>query len=1068
MQGYKAQSKFFLRSPLLPLDGILKQVLEAPDRVSQRAQLLDAYHNKYIRDALYLASPVLYAELLKLEEGVQFSADEDKQLCASLMRYLSRMSTRCTPFGLFAGCTVGVWGDRNDVRLLGMDRQLRHTRPDMNYLCQLAQNLSEQPGIQEQLKFYPNNSHYRSGNNVRFIDYHFQHKQRVHRLAAVEYNEYLERLLQCAQNGATMAELAASIVDEDVSLEDAEAFVTASIEGKLFISELDATLSGPEMLERLIAFFERFKAENAGAVATQLVAIRDALANVDEHHDFGSNEAPYQQLIDRLNNVLNLESTKNLIQVDLFKPAAECTLDRNILKSVEKGFSVLNRISSRRNDNNEMTKFRQAFEARYETRTVPLLEALDVESGIAYNSTSRPDYSPLIQNIPVGGGSVDDGKINWTAQSAFWLQKIIDAEKAGEQEILLTDTDLSVLGEGSWNDLPDSFSVNTKVLALPKEEGDLPQIWLVHVMGTANKMIGRFTHLHPEIADWAKEIAQAEDNLHEGAVLAEIVHLPESRVGNILMRTQLRPYEIPYLAQSSVPKEQQIPLQDLLIRVSGGEIQLFSARLGKRVLPQLSNAHNFSARALPVYQFLCDLQGQQKRTSFNFMWGRISSEFSFLPRVKYQNVVLSRAQWQIRGSALKDLLQVGKTDDAVMLERAHAWKNQLRLPNRVMIKNSDNELLIDFNSLICVQTLLHEARKSSLLQMTEYPGESFETPIRDEEGFSYQHEILTIFSKTQPEPIYQTIETKAPVTLKRSFSLGSEWAYFKVYCGVSTADEMLANHIAPLVEALQQQGLISDWFFIRYGDPEQHFRLRFRVSHLKHIGKLIPMVYEYLSEPLEKGQIWKLMADTYEREVERYGATTMELSERLFGYDSSCILKAITLAPEYPEPYRWHFSLLLTDNLLNSFGFTLEQKLRIATACKDSFENEFRVKESVWLRKDINDKARTYRQDVIRLLERTGNAEYSEWYALAEARQTAIQPTVNAILVLVGSDRKRLQNQITSYIHMTVNRLFASNQRAYELMTYSLLFNYYNYVQHTSKKTVRAVKEQEPVLAEVV
>ncbi|MBK7936654.1 MAG: lantibiotic dehydratase [Lewinellaceae bacterium] len=76
----------------------------------------------------------------------------------SLTRYLLRMSTRCTPFGLFAGCTLGAWGEQHDVRLALPGQFIRHTRPDMDYLCQLAQSLAQLPGIKEFLRYQPNSS----------------------------------------------------------------------------------------------------------------------------------------------------------------------------------------------------------------------------------------------------------------------------------------------------------------------------------------------------------------------------------------------------------------------------------------------------------------------------------------------------------------------------------------------------------------------------------------------------------------------------------------------------------------------------------------------------------------------------------------------------------------------------------------------------------------------------------------------------------------------------------------------------------------------------------------------
>ncbi|MBN8683554.1 MAG: lantibiotic dehydratase [Chitinophagales bacterium] len=1069
MQLFQAHSRFFLRSPLLPVDVYMKQVLEAADLATQRAELLKVFQNSYVRDALYLASPVLYAALQKLESGQMSDTAEITHCYTSLLRYFLRMSTRCTPFGLFAGCTVGEWSDKNEVQLLGMEKQERHTRPDMNFICQLAQNLSEQEGIREHLLFYPNNSHYRFGNSIRFVDYHYRFSYRFHRLAAVEYNEYFEQMLERAKQGATIAELAEALTDEDVSLEEATEFIQDSIEGKLLVSELDANVSGPEMLDLLRQIMERMggKSEVAATVHTHLMALKQALDEIDRTHLNGTSEAPYADLKTKLETLLPVEDQKHLIQVDLYKPAASCTLHKNILAQLQKGLHALNCIYGQSNEAATLDNFRKAFETRYETRAVPLLEALDAESGIPYNASAAPYRNPLIHNLPAPQGPAND-TIRWTAKTLFWYQKLTEARENGNLEVNITDEDLKLLGTPKWDDLPDSFVINARVLG--DGEAENPRVLIANMNGPANRMIGRFTHLHPEIDALAKDIAHQEDNLHEKAILAEIVHLPESRVGNVLMRTQLHAYEIPYLAKAAEPEAQQISLQDLLVQIVDGEIHLYSQRLGKRVLPIMSNAHNYTSRALPVYQFLCDLQGQKKRSALGFSWPAFTSDFQFLPRVSYQNVVLARAIWRIKQADIKSLERLCNAAAPDMLpELLQQWRKPLNLPERVVIVSGDNELLIDFNNSLSIQTFLGEARSATTLLLAEYPGEGTLSPICDESGAHYQHEILAVFTRNTPVPD----KVKLPVSnaVQRSFSIGSEWVYFKIYCGNSTADELLLHHISPLVDTLKQQKLINHWFFIRYNDPDTHLRLRFRLSDTAKLGHLMALVYEHLAEPLEQGLIWRLMTDTYQREVERYGMHTIELAEQLFAHDSETVLQMLALNSEAPEPFRWHFALLIAHNLYDVFGMKEEQQLALAQASRDGFELEYKVKDNPTLRKTINDKARGYRQEVVELMERRhANADFEPWFALADAHRAALAPIAAQIQEVLKVHPGSVGALIGSYIHMSVNRLFPSSQRTYELMVYTLLTHYYNYRRHTAKNKVEVLpvgRKEQPELAEV-
>src|SRR5262249_8498902 len=138
---------------------------------------------------------------------------------------------------------------------------------------------------------------------------------------------------------------------------------------------------------------------------------------------------------------------------------------------------------------------------------------------------------------------------------------------------------------------------------------------------------------------------RAEEALRPGAVFAEIVHLNEGRIGNILCRPVLREHEVVFLGVSGAPDDKQILLDDLEVALVGDRIALFSKRLGEEVVPRNSTAHNFRLRSLGVYRFLCAL-AEQDGSGVGFSWGALDG-VPFLPRVRLGRVILSRAQWTL-------------------------------------------------------------------------------------------------------------------------------------------------------------------------------------------------------------------------------------------------------------------------------------------------------------------------------------------------------------------------------------------------------------------------------------
>ena len=196
----------------------------------------------------------------------------------ALARYVARMAGRATPFGLFAGCSVGTVG--RATRLTVGD-PARHTRLDMDYVVALADALGRDPQLQPALRFTPNSSLYRVAGRARYLEVRRQDRGWSHHRAALEVPDYLDAVLARAAGGATPAELAGALLDHDPEATEAEAaeYVAELIEQQVLVSELAPAVTGPEPIHGLI---ERLRQLPAGAaVAERLAWVRDELAALD-------------------------------------------------------------------------------------------------------------------------------------------------------------------------------------------------------------------------------------------------------------------------------------------------------------------------------------------------------------------------------------------------------------------------------------------------------------------------------------------------------------------------------------------------------------------------------------------------------------------------------------------------------------------------------------------------------------------------------------------------------------------------------------------------------------------
>src|SRR5690606_8654312 len=204
--NYSFNKKVILRIPAHPLKTDFT-----------KEELLSFFAKKENQEALFLSSTDLLDAFKKWQSG-NLDAQKEERLITSLLKYATRMHSRCTPFGLFACCGI-LDRDIETVEVKKGNFE-RSTRLDMNFSCALAQNLAQIPSIKKHLKFYPNSSLYSVQDRLRYIEYYYKEKSRVHKISAVDSSIYLQKILQKAKTGVKFDELALTIVDDAITFEE--------------------------------------------------------------------------------------------------------------------------------------------------------------------------------------------------------------------------------------------------------------------------------------------------------------------------------------------------------------------------------------------------------------------------------------------------------------------------------------------------------------------------------------------------------------------------------------------------------------------------------------------------------------------------------------------------------------------------------------------------------------------------------------------------------------------------------------------------------------------------------
>ncbi|MHA7055678.1 lantibiotic dehydratase family protein [Aquimarina sp. M1] len=709
--SYKNFPKYVLRSPLFSFSFYKELTRSSTINEDKLKQICD---DKIIKEAIFLASPSLYQEFEKWLRGdIKEKAASDRMMY-SVLKYISRMSSRCTPFGIFAGTAVGHFSDTTTIELSNKSTNDRHTRLDMNYLVALSQDLVKDKKIRNQLLFHPNTSIYRAGKQLRYVEYTYVESRRVHHIVAVENSEYLQKILSKARTGSLLSDLVTTLVDDEITNEEASGFIDQLVESQLLISELEPSVSGPEFLDQIIPVLK--KLAGTEQIISELEDVKQVLHNIDKK--IGNAASQYITLSESLKKLGTGFELKYMFQTDMKLSLETNTVSYDTLRKIKKGLTVLNKLTLPPKET-FISRFKNAFYERYETREVSLSKALDVELGIGFlQDKDSGDVNQIVDDLvlPFQQEKVSVRDIKWSPIHALLHKKLIESIKNKRQTMILEDKDFQGLEE-NWEDLPDTISSMIELVQINNSE----KIVMSSCGGSsAANLLGRFCHGDEALNVYTKEIIDVETKINPDKILAEIVHLPESRVGNILMRPAFRKHEIPYLAKSILNDENQLLLDDLMISAtSRGGIKLRSKKLNKEVIPHLTNAHNFSSNALPIYQFLANMQTQNLRGGVGFDWGPFTEEYDFLPRVTYKDIIFSNAIWNISSSEIEPLLK-NLNDENIFTNELKEFAERKNFPKFMLLVDGDNELLINTKNNTSMKMLLNTVKKRSKFKLKEF------------------------------------------------------------------------------------------------------------------------------------------------------------------------------------------------------------------------------------------------------------------------------------------------------------------------------------------------------------
>lgn len=283
--------------------------------------------------------------------------------------------------------------------------------------------------------------------------------------------------------------------------------------------------------------------------------------------------------------------------------------------------------------------------------------------------------------------------------------------------------------------------------------------------------------------------------------------------------------------------------------------------------------------------------------------------------------------------------------------------------------------------------------------------------------------------------------------VNRHYTLGSEWVYLKMYGGQIFLEDLLLKNIYDISVTLLDDGIIDKWFFLRYHDEKgYHLRVRFHVCNNRSEA-----ILEILRSRLERyvvANTLRYVYDIYVRELERYGASSYDDTETLFGVDSIYIVKMLRSLFEEEiliKDIRLLVALRLTHDVMLIFGLDYDDMRLFSLSQRESFRSEFDI-NTVEQFKVCGSRYRTLRKEIETVMDDDSNFFSLTVQELMMCRKEALLKIISGIEWEV--DRI---SYMASIIHMSINRLALSDNRRIEMETYELLSRYYE-----SKKYIQS------------
>ncbi|HDJ3183598.1 TPA: lantibiotic dehydratase [Staphylococcus aureus] len=963
---YEPSSICMIRTPLLSVE-FFNLFLN-----TEQIKYSDLQLNSQMKESILTTTFNLFRTI----QEINFDGDNKKVRDAkeSLLKYLIRMSTRPTPFGLLSGINIGHFVNEPTRLKVGNSIQ-KYVKVDGEWLYKLISYIESNDEYYQNLKVIWNSKAHIVNDRIHLNEQSAIYLNNNNDTSFSIKNSDLLMFIKTTvtDNNITFSNLAEKINQEfeihDIS--KVKVYIHNLVSKEIIYSTIRPPLSNSDNLNYIL---NKLSLHNDDFV--EKIREIEKLISLYEKTEIGFGEELYKDIIQHMKALFKC---KNYLQIDTKIHMINNQLNQDIATNISEAAYLLWLLSRNNVGLSDLKNLHNRFIEKYGFEQ--LVNVKDLISDVTGFGTS-------IFNEVKG----DENNI------VMLKQKFLHALRNNE-EIVINDKDVeSLINNNTINNYhaPMSTDVYAELYIgdYYNQYNELIVISPLTASLNAGATFGRFHHLidTENLEKLEHEKAHFYQNMmrDDNVAMISINNVPKyPRNHNVLTNHDSYEYSM-NLGSSYSDSKHELNLEDIYVGATFNKLYLYSSQLNKRVLFESNNMYNFLKES-NLYRLLREISMESVK-SIEPMNDVSIDSFSYSPRIRYKNVILKPAYWKINEMVLP--LPKNEKWDQQFLK----YQQQFNIPNIVNLVYGDNKLLLNLSLANHRYLLMKEYKKHKRVRLVE--------SFLPQSNNDHVYEIVTpIYKKTA----YSGPEIEIPKYKNNDIDYDKDWFAIHIYIDKPSQDTFIIDKLYPFVKHLKDKGNIDQYFLMRYIKQGDILKLRLYRND-ENYNEIYSILKDWLSYVRQTTEVSDYEFVLYEPEFFRYGGkNTINEIESFFEYDTNLAVNIIENDFKFERPFIVAISIMYLFEILS---ISNEERMEIVN---NYVPTSFKSKE-----------IRPFKNELVTMCNPDNNFEniakhYSDIYQILKDDDLILSKLNERLKQPLTTKRSRI---IGSLIHMRCNRIF--------------------------------------------